>query len=52
MGYRHARWLERDPVFDAVRTEARFVSLVERMHADIARMRTGVDLSGLPGLES
>jgi hypothetical protein len=51
MGYRHARWLERDPVFDAVRTEERFVSLFEKMHADVTRMRTRVDLSGLPGFE-
>jgi eukaryotic-like serine/threonine-protein kinase len=49
MGHRDGRWLDRDPVWDNLRAQTRFTNLVERMHADVARMRAGVDLSGLPG---
>jgi eukaryotic-like serine/threonine-protein kinase len=52
MGYRYARRLEREPALDSLRSESRFKDLVELMHADLARMRAGIDLSGLPGSDS
>jgi serine/threonine protein kinase/tetratricopeptide (TPR) repeat protein len=51
MGYRMYRVLERNPQFDNIRNHTGYRRLVERMKADIARMRTRADFSGLPGWE-
>ncbi len=49
MGYRFPRPIEQNPFFDSIRNQPRYRRLIERMHADIERMRARADFSGLPG---
>lgn len=41
-GFRHPRWASHDPAFDDLREEPRFRRLLERLEADVTRMRDRV----------
>ena len=46
-GARHYRFLAIDPMFESLREEERFVRVVDRMEADVARMAAQVDDEGI-----
>jgi eukaryotic-like serine/threonine-protein kinase len=51
-GYRDYGFLERDPIFKPVATDARFVRLLDRMRGDVERQRERARTRGLLELKS
>lgn len=46
-GARHYRFLAIDPMFEPIRDDERFVRILDRMEADVARMAAQVDQEGI-----